>query len=62
MAGLATVMKLGPLVITPSMSNRQAKFGYREATRKRLNHTVELIVTIFILSSVGYVCWGNNFF
>ena len=27
MAGLATVMKLGPLVITPSISKRQAKVG-----------------------------------
>jgi hypothetical protein len=28
MAGLATVMKFGPFVITPSISKRQAKLGY----------------------------------
>jgi hypothetical protein len=30
MAGLATAIKFGPLVITPSISNRQAKVGYSE--------------------------------
>ena len=29
-AGLATVMKFEPFVITPSMSKKQAKFGYNK--------------------------------
>jgi hypothetical protein len=29
-AGFATVMKFGPLVMTPSISKTQAKLGYKE--------------------------------